>query len=239
MPRSSYNSAGQQQWVARYDGPANSFDTATTIAVDNSGAVYVTGISDALDTGSDYATIKYNATGQREWVARYAGPANTSDHAYAMAVDTSGNVYVTGESSPGYATVKYNSAGQQQWVVSYNHDGYATAIAVDNSENVYVTGATRGFGQGYDYVTVKYNSVGQEQWVARYDGPGNSTDEAVAIAVDTLGNVYVTGYSVGAGTDVEYATIKYVQEVAPTPTPTPTPTIPIANPTFNPPWGGV
>jgi len=221
-----YNSAGQQQWVARYDGPANSFDTATTIAVDNSAAVYVTGISDAFDTGSDYATIKYNATGQREWVARYAGPDNTSDHAYAMAVDTSGNVYVTGESSPGYATVKYNSAGQQQWVVSYNHDGYATAIAVDSSGNVYVTGATRGFGQGYDYATVKYNSAGQEQWVARYDGPGPgySTDQAAAIALDALGNVYVTGYSVGSGTDVDYATIKYVQEAAPTPTPTPTPT---------------
>jgi uncharacterized delta-60 repeat protein len=221
-----YNSGGQQQWVARYDGPANSFDTATAIALDNSGAVYVTGQSNAFDTGSDYATIKYNATGQREWVVRYAGPGNSSDEAGAIAVDTSGNVYVTGHSSPGYGTIKYNSAGQQQWVAHYNHPGYASAIAVDISGNVYVTGGTRGFGYGEDYATVKYNSAGQEQWVARYDGPGPgySTDHAGAIAIDALGNVYVTGGSLGSGTSSDYATIKYVQEAAPTPTPTPTPT---------------
>ena len=45
-----YNSAGQQQWVVRYDGPANYDDQATAIAVDGSGSVYVTGTS----YGSEY-----------------------------------------------------------------------------------------------------------------------------------------------------------------------------------------
>ena len=190
----------------------------------------MTGVSDAFDTGTDYATVKYNATGQREWVARYAGPGNASDQAYAMAVDTSGNIYVTGGAggSGGYGTVKYDSAGQQQWVAHYNHPGNASAIALDSSGNVYVTGATRGFGTYYDYATVKYNSTGQEQWVARYNGPGPgySPDQATAIAVDALGNVYVTGYSAGSGTGSDYTTIKYVQEAGPTPSPTPTPTRP-------------
>ena len=210
-------SAGRQRWVARYNGPGHSADLATAIAVDNLGNVYVTGWSYAApnSSGVDYATIKYNSSGEEQWVARYNGPGNLTDNATAIAVDGSGNVYVTGNSwgsgNSDYATVKYNSAGEQQWVARYNgganYGDFATAIAVDKSGNVYVTGDS-GYGNS-DYVTIKYNSAGEQQWVARYDGPGHDLDVAYAIAVDASNNVYVTGFSAGAGTDLDYATIKY------------------------------
>jgi uncharacterized delta-60 repeat protein len=215
-----YNSAGQQQWVARYNGPGNFTDVANAIAVDASGNVYVTGTSDSGGQGSnyDYATIKYNSEGQQQWTARYDGPANDGDEAYAIAVDASGNVYVTGVSlgsgtGADFATIKYNSAGQQQWVARYNGpvngDDYGYAIALDNSENIYVTGHSPGAGTADDYATIKYDSAGQQQWVARYNGLGNSGDEAHAIALDSSGNVYVTGQSYGAGGDTDCATVKY------------------------------
>jgi hypothetical protein len=220
-----YNSAGQQQWLATYNGPMGGWDQARGIAVDGSGNVYVTGRSEGVGTGRfDYATVKYNPSGQEQWVARYNGPGNDWDGAEAIAVDGSGNVYVTGESVGSnifdYATIKYDSSGQQQWVARYDGPGnsiddIARAIALDTSNNVYVTGTSDG-----DYATIKYNGMGQEEWVVRYAGIKEGSDDANAIAVDSSGNVYVTGNS---GTNnIDYATVKYIQ--GPTPTPTPTAT---------------
>jgi uncharacterized delta-60 repeat protein len=213
-----YNSAGVEQWVARYDGPGIPGNAATALAVDASGNVYVTGSSYGSGTGDDFATVKYNSAGAEQRVARYNGPGNDWDEANALAVDASGNVYVTGGSDGSgtgfdFATIKYNSTGVEQWVARYNGPGNdrdrANALVVDASGNVYVTGTSAGSGTGPDFATVKYNSAGVEQWVARYDGPGNSGDEATALAVDASGNVYVTGSSYGSGTRNDFATVKY------------------------------
>ncbi|MEO0069038.1 MAG: SBBP repeat-containing protein, partial [candidate division WOR-3 bacterium] len=85
-------------WVKTYNGPGNGPDMASAIAVDGSGNVYVTGYSRGSGTSNDYATIKYNTNGDTLWVRRYNGPGNGPDWAYAIAVDGSGNVYVTGRS---------------------------------------------------------------------------------------------------------------------------------------------
>src|SRR6266536_958926 len=197
----------QEAWVARYNGPGNLDDGGHAIVGDNSGNVYVTGGSHGLGTDLDYATIKYTSAGQQQWLARYNGPANGWDRAGAIARDSSDNVYVTGQSlglgtNFDYATVKYDSAGQELWVARYNGPGNgeddAVAVATDGSGNVYVTGQSTGLGTGFDYATIKYDSAGQEQWVARHSASALS-DLARAIAVDSSGNVYVTGRSWGPG----------------------------------------
>jgi len=232
-----YDSAGQQQWVARYDGPVHQFDGAFAIAIDNPGNVYVTGSSFGSSGSYDYTTIKYTASGQEEWSARYNGPSNGQDFAVAIAVDSLDNIYVTGSSegsgsSDDYVTIKYDSAGEQQWVARYNgpknriDDAYA--ITVSDVGDVYVTGSSEGSESAQDFATIKYNSDGQQQWLVRYNGPGNFVDYGEAIAIDNSGNVYVAGQS-----DFDYVTIKYEQKVAPSPTPTVTPT-PTTSPTATP-----
>jgi uncharacterized delta-60 repeat protein len=208
-----YDVNGNELWVATYNGPGNSFDGAVALVLDASGNVYVTGSSYGTGTSTDYATIKYNAAGVRLWVARYNGQSSSFDNATDIGLDASGNVYVTGSSLADYATIKYNSNGAQQWVVRYN-GGYdeAGAMAVDSAGNVYVTGSSiLNYSTGQDYATVKYNATGERQWVARYNGPGQNNDIPTGIALDNKGNVFVTGRSIGNGTSMDYATIKYEQ----------------------------
>src|ERR1051326_1640332 len=198
-----YNSVGQQVWVARYHGPDDGNDQANAIAIDATGNVYVTGSSENSDSYSDWATIKYNSAGQQQWVARHSVCPRSHASASAIAVDSSGNPYVTGVDGDGWGTIKYNSSGEEQWVVHYN-SGTPAAIALDQVDNVYVTGGDT------DYVTIKYDSAGHPQWVARYHGPGTGSDYAHAIAIDVSAeNIYVTGESAGSGTALDYATIKY------------------------------
>jgi uncharacterized delta-60 repeat protein len=218
-----YDTDGAEQWVARYNGPGNYNDTPTAIAVDSFGNVYVAGHSYGNQTSSDYATIKYNSEGVEQWVARYNGPGNGNDLVFAMSTDSAGNVYVTGESYDNesrldYTTIKYDENGRQRWVATYNGSGNyndsAKAIALDAFGNVYITGySNSGAESSRDYTTIKYDSSGYQLWVARYAGPSGPPymrdDVANAIVVDALGQVYVTGYSDGADTSYDYATLKY------------------------------
>jgi uncharacterized delta-60 repeat protein len=215
-----YNSAGAEQWVARYTSLIPELDSGEAIALDASGNVYVAGWSGQTGPWHDYITIKYNSAGAQQWVSTYNGPGNRDDEAHALAVDASGNVYVTGNSDGGgtaldYATVKYNSSGVEQWVARYNGavDGEdsARSIAVNPLGDVYVTGYSYGSPTASDYATVKYNSAGVLQWAARYTGPGDDVDKSNDTAIDPLGNIEVTGWSVGTGTINDYATVRYVQ----------------------------
>lgn len=218
-----YNSTGDTLWTKKYDGPANGVDEAFAMTLDESGNAYVTGRSLDNTSGYDYATIKYSPSGETVWVRRYNGTANDIDEAYDIAVDNSGNVYVTGESngqggSIDFVTIKYNTDGVEQWVQRYNgtESAYdiAYSIALDDSGNVYVTGESNSGNPFYvDFATVKYNSAGVEQWVQKYNGPVNSGDYAKVVTVDGLGNVYVAGHSPGIGFNYDILTIKYSQNI--------------------------
>jgi hypothetical protein len=125
---------------------------------------------------------------QQAWVAHYNnGITNGTNQALKMALDTSGDIYVTGFSQNsntnlGYVTIKYRPNGNQIWAARYDSTNSPTAtpssFAIDTSNNVIVTGSA---------LTVKYDSNGNQLWTAPYAG--------TALAIDGNANIYVTGYS--------------------------------------------
>jgi hypothetical protein len=132
--------------------------------------------------GSVYIfVVKYNSSGTKQWTKQLG--TSSSDVAYGVAVDSSGNVYAAGytegaldgNSSAGgrdLFVVKYNSSGTKQWtkqIGTSSEDG-AGGVAIDSSGNVYVTGSTRGgldgnttLADSCDIFVVKYNSSGVKQ----------------------------------------------------------------------------
>ena len=105
------------------------------------------------------------------------------------------------------------AAVTEAWVQRYNNGLWVESIywpvkvVRDAAGNIIVAGST-----GHDMLTIKYSGAdGSELWQKRYKGPGPSNffDYALAVAVDSSGNVVVTGYSYGSGSGADYYTAKY------------------------------
>ncbi|MCK4825359.1 SBBP repeat-containing protein, partial [bacterium] len=151
------------------------------------------------------------------WVKRWTSPGAESDWAYAIAVDDSGYVYVTGKTENAgtlddWTTIKYLPDGDTVWVRNFASPGSpnerASSIVIGPSGNIYITGYTMSSSAG-DYLTIKYKPDGDTVWTRRYNGTGDSYDFAHWVAVDDQENVYVTGYSRGLSYQYDIATVKY------------------------------
>ena len=156
------------------------------------------------------ATVKFNTNGQVAWAAPYTG----ND----VAVDTNGNVYVTGFSTTEYATVKLDSTGSNLWVRMYSNGDAAGVwptvsqkVTVDNAGQVYVAGweawgaafpCNAGQTNQCRYFrpsVLMYDATGSCVWTnSFYFGSGSlNWGQTVAIIPDNQSNVYVTANTLG------------------------------------------
>ena len=209
-----YNTSGTLQWQRKLADTSNANDQndwGLSIAVDGSGNVYVTGRYGNLTVGNANVFItKYNTSGTIQWKRKLAGTAVSQsqyDVGFGIAVDSSGNVYVTGSTytsvgTTGAVIIKYNTSGTIQWQRQLSDSNFATyndtgfGIAVDSSSNVYVTGSFLNSSSGTNAFITKYNTSGTIQWQRKLSDSltaASQSDFGYSIAVDSSGNVYVTG----------------------------------------------
>ncbi|MFW9914323.1 MAG: SBBP repeat-containing protein [Candidatus Thorarchaeota archaeon] len=216
-------------------------DLAMDVAVDSSGNAHVIGHTystdfptvnavDATGDGSyrDLVVFKLSADGNQLLYSTYFGGTH-DEVGFGIAVDSSGNVYVTGDTkSTDFPTPNgYNATGDGNpsyydvVVFKLSTEGYSLeystyvtgtsndrgqGITVDSWGNVYVTGETQSTdfptvnaynatGDGtanYDAFVLKLSADGGTLLYSTYVG-GTQHDYGMEIAVDSLGNAYVTG----------------------------------------------
>jgi|SRR5579862_84073 len=194
-----------QPWVDRYNGVQNNEDQATAIAIDNAGNIIVGGYSIEI-AGLGYTTIKYSPSGIGLWTNHYQ--VTGIDKIQSVAVDGSGGVYVAGTSGTNITTLKYTSNGVPVWTNSYSTTNSSLSLgglAVDTSGNAYIL---PNYLDINSFITVKYDVNGNPAWTNSFQFFPGSTDIASDIAVDTSGNVFVTGFDSTSG-GLMFLTIKY------------------------------
>lgn len=237
-----YDVNGNYLWAFKIPGVGGN-DVINHIAVDSKGDCYITGWFAGTNVdfdpgagvanvssggGNDIFVAKYTANGNYQWA--FAIGKTGADVGNGIAVDASGNCYVTGNFSgsnvsfnPAAGTAllsssggssdafvaKYSTNGLYQWAFTIGNTGadIGWGVAVDMNSDVYITGNFSGTNVDFDpastTATISSNSGSSDIYVAKYTSAGNylwaikaggnSSDIGFAIAVDFLGNAYVSG----------------------------------------------
>lgn len=161
--------------------------TVRAVALDAEGNVYLGG-----DRVNSVTTRKLDQDGNLVW---------SKDHGatvYALAVDGDGAVYTGGARSSSVTTRQYAADGTAGWTA--DHGATVRSLWVDSSGQAYTAGTrfTASSPQGH---VRHYNSAGTLQWTLDV---GSSVDYLYGIAVDSSGNLYLTGYRNNSVTTLKY-----------------------------------
>lgn len=225
------------QWARTSSKPSASY--GTSVGIDSSGNSYVAGYfrDSSITFGTTTLTfngsnvlinlyiVKYDAWGNMLWAKNVGGGTSSFSLAQSIAVDDSGNIFITGtfadsvtfgsillinsgsSASPMFIA-KYDSSGNVVWAKSMGGGlaDYAYSVAVDDLGNSYVTGVlhsglTASFdniiltntsgGAIADMFVVKYDSFGNAVWAKCYEG--DEWIKGLCVTTDASGNLYVAG----------------------------------------------
>ena len=206
-----YAPNGALQWSAGYSPTNGGTYPVNGFALDQNGNTYLTGgivnqnryANDKSYLIGNGGTVKFNTNGALAWAVPYPG----ND----LAVDTNGNVYVTGFSTTEYVTAKLNADGSNLWTRAYVGDSgpdnpvsVSQKVAVDEAGNVYVAGWADYNGFYYPGhtnltyyshpIAFKYDGAGNCLWTNMYEGVGGiNWGQTIGLIPDNEGNVCVTG----------------------------------------------
>ena len=202
--------AGTQQFGTPYN------DTGYGLALDGSGNIYIAGLTGGNLDGNTSAGLldifltKFGSSGNRIGSKQFGTPGD--DIAYAIAIDTSGNIYITGSTGGNLGATsaggldiflaKFDSSGNRIFIQQFgtNQDDIGYGVGADNSGNIYITGSTKGIlGSGslglLDVFLAKFNSSWVNQFIVQFGS--DRDDVGYSVALSGTDNIYITGSTGG------------------------------------------
>ncbi len=223
-------------WAKKFGGDS---DRANAAVGDASGNVYVIGYmsSATMDVGGETLTrvspardllvVKLDSSGDKVWAKNFGGPStNTLVEGAAIAVDSTGAVYLTGSFGFGSIDVggttltligssdllvaKLNADGTTAWAKNFGGglSSTGTHITLDGSNNPIITGYMSSLNATYgafplsrvgitDTVIAKFDSAtGSVIWAENFGGASAFT-MPLGIGADAAGDLYAYGYFQG------------------------------------------
>ena len=231
-----YNSVGDQLWNRTWGG--SDFDTDVDAILDPFNHLYVSGVigkeeindmfGHTFIVGGDAFLVKFNQLGEELWNKTWGESSHIliGDCGHNLALDSSNNVYITGEYGVYYQPeiysprggdiflFKYNSSGKLLWnrfwegPIFHTLRGLYYDVVVDGSDNIYVLGAVEK-KQYFSNITLrKYNNIGECLWNkiwANYE-----MNWGFEIEFDSNDDIYILGIT-ESGYDHDIAILHYNQ----------------------------
>ena len=212
-----YNSSGVQQWLASYNGAANSFDGGISVVRDASNNIYMSGGSYGTSTFSDFLCVKYNSSGVQQWASTW-NSVGLQDISARIAVSDS-QVSVIGASQQSVndwkmATTFFNpntGAFLGLKLTGGDDEGIdkVADLAIDANDNTYVVGAVRNINNAYDFKVIKLSPTYTVLWQQTYNGTANLNDEGLSLELTSTNDVVVCGFTTTTNEDKNFITRKY------------------------------
>ncbi len=165
-----YSASGTPLWQKSVDGgTGGGWDEAWSVAVDGTDNVIVAGQLTQAVGGSNAVVLKYDSGGTLLWSRTYNNASNSTDVAYAVAADVSGNIVAGGREvrsdlgeGDNWILLQYAATGALLCTSAYdgamNSNDFIRGVALDSSGSLYAAGTETVAGQGNNWLVIKYGS---------------------------------------------------------------------------------
>ena len=198
-----YGSNGRLNWKTDFGNIGVNNFTPTKLHLHESDGVYVVGVSNNPDTGSDIHVVRFDSNGTGEWQNQLGLPGKSEDIPVASQVDNKGALIIAGDSTyPGEHTQitlgKFQTDGNAAWSIVLPHSmpdvsDHVTHMDLDSNGDIFLSAIRHAPGTGQDFASFRFGSDGALIWEASFKQEGFAVEEATHIDADDSGNVVLSG----------------------------------------------